>query len=108
LQTETQVSAVNDTVKQLLSEDACEKMNNTIRKAAAQKVEWANVKGRLKALHKSEQEKVKDLFEGQDTYNLPEGQSKWRLSNAVSWLATGLEDGERKLDLERVAGQLIA
>jgi hypothetical protein len=108
LQTETQASAVGDVVKHMLSEDACEQMNATIRKAADNEVTWDQVKGRLKTLHKGEQEKVKDLFEGQDTYNLPEGKSVWRASNAVSWLATSLEDGERKLDLERVAGQLVS
>lgn len=108
LQTETQASAVGDVVQHLLSEDACEAMNATIAKAADKKVTWDQVKGRLKALRSSEQEKVKDLFEGQDTYNLPEGKSVWRLSNAVSWLATGLEDGDRKLDLERVAGKIVA
>jgi hypothetical protein len=107
LQTETQASAVGDVVKHLLSADACEAMNATIAKAADNEVSWDQVKGRLKTLRVGEQEKVKDLFEGQDTYNLPEGKSVWRLSNAVSWLATGLEDAERKLDLERVAGKLV-
>lgn len=108
LQTETQVSAVADATQHLLSEDRCEEMNNVIRKAADKEVSWKEVKSRLKMLTKGETEKVKDLFEGQDTYNLPAGQTAWRLSNAVSWLATGLEDNERKLDLERAAGQLIA
>jgi len=108
LQTETQASAVEDVVKHLLAPEACETMNATIQKAASDNVKWETVKGRLKNLTKGEVEKVKTSFEGPDTYNLPEGQSTWRLSNAVSWLATSLEDGERKLDLEREAGRLIS
>jgi len=42
-----------------------------------------------------------------DVELLPAGNTSWRLSNAVSWLAGQVEDGERRLELEKVAGQLV-
>ena len=61
-----------------------------------------------KALGKADSEKAADLFEGNDVVNLPPGNTVWRLSNAVSWLAQGKNlSTDRKLELERVAGELI-
>ena len=31
----------------------------------------------------------------------------WRLSNAVSWVAGKTEDAERKLEISKVAGQIL-
>jgi len=38
---------------------------------------------------------------------LPPGNTTWRLSNAVSWVAGKMNDSERKLDLMKAAGALL-
>jgi len=38
---------------------------------------------------------------------LPSGNSPYRLSNAVSWIAKAAQTAERRLELEQVAGDLL-
>ena len=66
------------------------------------------MRGIAKLLFGDDADRVLDLFEGNDVVNLPPGNTVWRLSNAVSWLAQGKNlSTDRKLELERVAGELI-
>jgi hypothetical protein len=46
-------------------------------------------------------------FESDDVVNLPAGSNVWRASNAISWIAGRTEDADRKLELERVAGEVL-
>jgi len=50
---------------------------------------------------------VKDVFSSADVEKLPPGQTSWRFSNAVSWLANEVEDEHRKLELQELAGTLL-
>ena len=50
---------------------------------------------------------VEDAFESEDVINLPAGKSVWRASNAISWIAGRTEDPDRKLELERIAGEVL-
>jgi hypothetical protein len=52
------------------------------------------------------QKSVVDAFESPDVINLPEGNTAWRASNAISWVARQTKDAELRLDLERAAGAL--
>jgi hypothetical protein len=38
---------------------------------------------------------------------MPAGNSMWRLSNAISWVAGKTEHAERKLEISKVAGQIL-
>lgn len=108
LNSETQASAINDVMTNLLSEGRVEEMNETIRVSAEKDLSWEDARKRVSSrLSKAEVEKVGDFYESADTYNLPEGKTAWRLSNAVSWLAVNTENKNRKLDLERIAGKVI-
>jgi hypothetical protein len=60
-----------------------------------------------RALPKQVQKSVVDAFESPDVINLPEGNTAWRASNAISWVARHTEDAEMRLDLERAAGALV-
>ena len=60
-----------------------------------------------KVLNKGEAEAAFNAYASPDVYNLPEGNTAWRLSNAISWIAGQTEDAERKLDLMRVAGDVL-
>jgi hypothetical protein len=46
-------------------------------------------------------------YNSPDTYNLPAGNTTWRLSNAISWIAGKTEDSERKLELMKLAGEVL-
>lgn len=108
LDTRTSVSALRDVVKGLLLPAKLEKHVDAIRNAHEAKIDWKNVKGLLaRKLNKGELKTAQDAFEGPDVVNLPAGPSMWRASNAVSWLAGKVEDADRKLDLQRLAGELV-
>lgn len=109
LDTDTSISALRDVVAATLAPAKVEALCAGIRTAHEEKIEWKNVNGSLsKRLLKTELKSVKDAFESSDNYNLPEGNTMWRASNAVSWIA-GQKDvaPDRKLELERIAGELV-
>lgn len=109
LDTKTSMSALKDVVRATLAPKKIESMCAAIQAAHANKVEWKNVKGSLaKKLLKGELKAAEDAFESADVYNLPAGNTMWRASNAVSWIAGQKDvDADRKLELQRIAGQLV-
>ena len=60
-----------------------------------------------KALQKHEADSVVEAYNSPDTVNMPAGNSMWRLSNAISWVAGKTEDAERKLEISKLAGQIL-
>jgi hypothetical protein len=60
-----------------------------------------------KSLTKGEVEQVTTAFNSPDVENLPPGNTDWRLSNALSWVAGQTQDAERKLDFMKLAGAVI-
>jgi hypothetical protein len=108
LDTDATVSAVRDIVRGQLQESKALELTGRIERASEQTVEWSRLKTQLgKALTKEELKKVGDSFVGADVINLPPGNTAWRASNAVSWLAHSVESGDRKLELEKLAGGLL-
>ena len=108
LDTRASISALRDVVGGLLSHRRIEQSIATVRAAADKQVTWAQVAPQLsKALLKGEMKAAKDSFESQDVYNLPAGNTMWRVSNALSWIAGSTEDADRKLELQRLAGQVL-
>ena len=63
--------------------------------------------GATKTFPKHVQKSVVAAFDSADVINLPEGQTAWRASNAISWIARHTEDAEMRLELERAAGSLV-
>jgi hypothetical protein len=61
-----------------------------------------------KALTKPEVINARMLFESDESVMLPAGDTAWRASNVMSWLANQTESTERKLDLQGLAHQLAA
>lgn len=106
LDTAASVSALRDTVRGALGPKAIEKLSETLRSAAAKQMSAATLKAATKNVGKETQKAIVDAFESQDIINLPAGQTAWRASNAVSWVARHTEDAEKRLDLERVAGAI--
>ena len=58
-----------------------------------------------KALQKHEADSVVEADNSADTVNMPAGNSMWRLSNAISWVAGKAEHAER--ELEQGGGQIL-
>jgi hypothetical protein len=105
----TTVSALKDVIRQQLNSDQLHRRMNLIREASQQQVDAGRARDLLrKMLQKSETDIVIEAYNSLDTVNLPAGTTMWRLSNAVSWAAGQTEDAERKLELSKVAGQIIA
>ena len=110
LDTQANASALRDTVRHAIGPARINGMLEAIKTANTAEIKGRDGVAKVlgKALGKADAEKAADLFEGNDVVNLPPGNTVWRLSNAVSWLAQGKNlSTDRKLELERVAGELI-
>jgi hypothetical protein len=82
---------------------------NLIRQANNRPVDASQARDLLrKALQKHEADSVVEAYNSADTVNMPVGNSMWRLSNAISWVAGKTEDAERKLEISKVAGQILS
>lgn len=109
LNAETSCSAMRDVIKGSLSEDAVGALCAKIETAATAKMSWSQLNDKLKDLNKGERESVKVAFEGPDVEMLPAGgETKWRASNAVSFIANSIKDADRRATAQRIAGQLVA
>jgi hypothetical protein len=61
----------------------------------------------LKRFQKLEKEEIIAKFNSADVEMLPPGQTRWRLSNAISWCANAIDDVDTKTRYEDAAGDLI-
>ena len=109
LDTDTQVSAVQDMVKQILAPDKVNTLVARIGEALEARIDVKQAWQELPkmGLLKGEVDKVKELFMDGDVEMLPSGMTQARLSNAVSWFAKSATTAERRLELEEIAGQLL-
>ncbi|OYV38942.1 MAG: hypothetical protein B7Z80_08685 [Rhodospirillales bacterium 20-64-7] len=109
LDTRTMASAVQDIVGNTLSPVSVNRYLDTIKQANEQKIEGRAVTEYLKKnLRKAEAEAAIEAFNSPEVEMLPPGQTAWRMSNAISWIAnTKIEDESRKLDLMKVAGAIL-
>lgn len=108
LDTEATVSSVRDYVRGALAPAKLDSFLGRIAKAQDAEADWSGLKGRLsKLLSKDELRRAGEAFEGPDVQNLPPGNTMWRASNAVSWILQSAESPSRRMELERVAGNLI-
>jgi hypothetical protein len=109
LDTQANAAALKDVVRQALSPATVSSYNEAIKLAHEQKIDARDATRLLKAhLNKGEVEAATEAFNSPDVVNLPAGQTVYRLSNAVSWIAQG--DGvapARRLELQEVAGKLL-
>lgn len=108
LDTKASVSALRDVVRGVLGPAKVNTLLDTIRNANEKKVDWKNLKTSLaRRLLKGEMAAVEAAYQSDDVVNLPEGKSVWRASNAISWIAGRTEDSDRRLELERLAGEVV-
>lgn len=111
LDLQTVCSGVKDLVKNSLAPERIEAMQLLIYESSLEAVNSDRGKLTLEMLKtyltKAELDKAMTKFNDLDVVTLPAGNSLWRMSNAVSWLAGDEPDGERKLALQTVAGKVL-
>lgn len=102
------VSATRDTFKHGFSEKTiallCEKIKKAAEEPAPKDIGQAL---RRAGLSKGEQEACETLYAMPDIEVLPKGDTMWRFSNAVSFLAQSTKSVDRQLELEEIAGDLL-
>jgi hypothetical protein len=82
-------------------------MSLSIRKASEKEFSKGQLSTAVRALPKADQKLIVDAYESGDVVNLPPGNTAWRASNAISWVARHTEDAEKRLELERAAGAIV-
>ena len=108
LDAQTTVSALRDVIQKQLNAGQLQQQMDLIRQANDKTVDSAQARELLrKALQKNEADPVIEAYNSLDTVNMPAGNTIWRLSNAISWVAGKTEDAERKLEISKVAGQIL-
>jgi hypothetical protein len=108
LDTQASMSALRDVVRGVLSEKKVDAMMAGIRAANEKKVDWKRMRTALqKRLFAGELKAVEEAYKSDDVVMLPAGESAWRASNAVSWIAQKVEDPDRRLEMQRLAGELV-
>jgi hypothetical protein len=102
-------SAIRDAARALLGPEAVEKMVSQARAANARELDADKALASLKdRVSKEERKAIVEKYNSPDVVELPPGNTAWRWSNALSWLARETQDGDRKLELERLAGEAMA
>ena len=99
---------LKDVIQRQLNAEQLQQHMDLIRRANDRPVDASQARDMLrKALQKHEADSVVEAYNSADTVNMPAGNSMWRLSNAISWVAGKTEDAERKLEISKVAGQIL-
>lgn len=108
LDTQTVASAVSDIIEMELSPDKINSYQMAVREAHEQELDPRSAMAALKKrLTNSELSAVTEAFNSPDVVNLPPGQTAWRMSNAISWVAGQTDPPERKLHLMQLAGTYL-
>lgn len=107
LDTEANVAALEDTARGLLSAGYADKLTERLTALSSKPYTTAQLRAVTKGMAKATAKLITDAFESEDVINLPPGDTQWRASNAVSWVAQHTEDSEQRLDLEKLAGKLL-
>jgi hypothetical protein len=106
LDTATSVSMLCDVIRSTFAHGP-EILTRAIRAAHDRAMTSTQLERTTRSLPKTTQKAVVDAFESQDVLNLPPGNTAWRASNALSWIARRTENVELRIDLERAAGALV-
>ncbi len=109
LDTLASISKLKDVVRYAFGEPNIQITLEAIKSAAADNIDPKTAKEILKArLHKGEIESAIEAYNSPDIVMLPAGNTRYRLSNAVSWISQAADvTTDRRLELDRFAGELI-
>jgi len=109
LDTAAVASAVRDIVRGSMAPAKVRAQVALIERAMTEKIDFKAALGGLPKLGvlKAEIEAVKDVLTSGGIEQLPSGNSAYRMSNAISWVAKAAETAERRLELETLAGRYL-
>jgi hypothetical protein len=108
LDTKRSASMVSDALGKALTPGRVNEIMAGIKAADEEKVDPKQVATYLKKhLGVGDAKTVIEAFASADIENLPAGQSKWRLSNAISWIAGKQTDADKKMDMMKLAGSAL-
>lgn len=108
LDTQAMASAIKDCASHVLGAGSVNNYLDLVRRANAEKIDSNQITSWVKKnLTGKEGERAVEKFNSADIETLPAGQTSWRWSNAVSWLARETENEHRKLELQDLAGMLL-
>jgi hypothetical protein len=108
LDTKTTVSALKDIIGVQLNREGLKRRMDLLAVTAQKAVDPQAAMKMLKdSLGVGLAQQVIDAYKSADIEMLPAGNDAWRLSNAISWIAGKETDGEKKLDLIKLAGRVL-
>lgn len=108
LDTKTIASAIRDVVEQTMSPRSAQRLCEVVKQAHEQEIQPDKALAAIgKKLSKGESQAVVEKYNTPDVEMLPPGNNVWRMSNALSWVAQGTEDEERKVELMKIAGEIL-
>lgn len=106
----TMVSATRDYVKAFLSKDGVERTVAVLQEAATKSLDLkAEIDTVLKkSMTKAELQSVTAALQSVNPDEMPLGPpTPYRMANALAWVANASDDPDRKLDLQRLAGNYL-
>jgi hypothetical protein len=108
LDTKTTVSALEDIINAQLNREGLKRRMELLAVNATKAVDPQAAMRMLKdALGVGQAQAVIDAYKSADIEMLPAGNNAWRLSNAISWVGGKETDGEKKLELLKLAGRVL-
>lgn len=109
LDTLANVSKMRDVVRYAFSDVNITRTLDAVRRANEDKIDPKAAVQMLKAkMSANEIEMAIDAYNSPDVVNLPPGNTKYRLSNAVSWISQAENISPlRRMELDRFAGELF-
>jgi hypothetical protein len=108
LNTRTTVSALEDFIGVQLNREGLKRRMELLAVTTQKAVDPQAAMRMLKdALGVGQAQQVIDAYKSADIEMLPAGNNAWRLSNAISWIAGKETDGEKKLELVKLAGRVL-
>jgi hypothetical protein len=108
LDTQTTVSALSDLINSQMNREGIQKRLEFVKLAAAKEVDPTSVQKMLKdALGTIRAQEVIDVYKSADIENVPAGNTVWRMANSLSWIANKEKDGEKRLELVKLAGKIM-
>lgn len=107
--TTTQVLAVRDMVRNVLAPAKINELVGHIGQSLEERVDTKSLWAELPKLGllKKEAEEIKAVYNDGDVEILPAGNTRARLSNAISWVAKSAPTAEKRLELEQMAGEVL-
>jgi hypothetical protein len=110
LDTMANVSALKDVVRAALNPANIDQHVEAIKIAQAKNITPKEAKEMLKArLSKADTDEVIEAYNSPDIEMMPAGNTAYRLSNALSWVANLKRDSqvEKSLELQQIAGEIM-